>query len=122
MTATEESPEPTVGRDSSRQPVPSLTHSEQRSPVETAHPSPHEQVQGLIEEKEKEDREVMLLRQALEAAEEQTQLINTEYGKLLREKEVCLCVCVCMWCVVYSGPCMLAKVPTSHNKLRHESV
>lgn len=32
--------------------------------------------------------EVSSLRQALEMAEQQAQLINSEYGKLLREKEV----------------------------------
>ena len=32
--------------------------------------------------------QVASLRQALEMAEQQVQLLNTEYGKMLREKEV----------------------------------
>ena len=39
--------------------------------------------------------EVSSLRQALEMAEQQAQLINSEYGKLLREKEVKQRVRIC---------------------------
>ena len=39
--------------------------------------------------------EVSSLHQALEMAEQQAQLINSEYGKLLREKEVKQLVRIC---------------------------
>ena len=68
-------------------PAPTTTLTQQPKSPSKPHPPPHTPTPPPPTVANSSD-ELILLRQALQAAEEQTQLVNDEYRKLLKEKEV----------------------------------
>ena len=91
-------------------PEPTTTLTQQPKSPSKPHPPPHTSTPPPPTVANSSD-ELISLRQALQAAEEQTQLINDEYRKLLKEKEVQLHMYMYMY--MYTCTCTYMYIMTN---------